>query len=324
MTDVQLIIPDSFGRGAVAPRPDAFLDTRLAGETMGTTWSARWIAPPGLPGGRVQGEIEVVFAAMIGSMSPWEPDSLISRFNRLRQGKRMDVDPAFSIVLALALDIARRSEGAFDPCLGGEVMRRGFGAVGVGAGIDGSVSGAEAWTSLLAGPQELFQPGGVTLDLSGVAKGYAVDWMAEVLGRLGVSQFLVEIGGEFVARGVKPDGMPWWVDLENPYPDGPPWRLALVDGAVATSGDYRQVREIDGARVSHIVPAAGRVSESGDLACVSVLHESCAAADAWATALFAAGDTEGLRLAEAEKLAALFQYRDAPARGSSCLMAMLD
>lgn len=324
MTDVQLIIPELSGRSAAAPRPDAFVDTRLAGQTMGTTWSARWIAPPGLVAHLVRGQIEAVFAEMIRSMSPWEPDSLISQFNRLLPGGRCTVDAAFAIVLDLALDIARRSGGAFDPCLGGEVMRRGFGPVGVGAGAEGRASGREAWESIKAGPNELVQPGGATLDLSGIAKGYAVDWMAEVLCWLGASQFIVEIGGEFVAHGVKPDGLPWWVDLENPYPEGAAWRVAVVDGALATSGDFRQVREVGGARVSHIVPAAVRFLEGGDLACVSVLHESCAAADAWATALFAAGDREGLRLAEAEGLAALFQYRDAPARGSRQLMAMLD
>lgn len=324
MNEVHLIIPDDFGRGDITPRPEAFMAHRLEGETMGTNWSASWCAAPGLKEDTVRAEFEAGFAAMIASMSPWEPSSLISQYNRLPPGGRIALDAAFAEVMALALEIAHASGGAFDPCLGGEVMRRGFGPVGIGSGKKGRAGGAGVWGQLLKDAGHLYQPGGVTLDVSAIAKGYAVGQMATALEWLGVTQYLVEIGGEFVARGLKPDRSPWWVDLENPCPGEPPWRVALVGQALATSGDYRQQIVRDGHKLSHIVPLLARDCTFGDLASVTVIHESCALADAWATAIFAAGDAAGLKLAGEHALKVLLQYRDAPARLSPALSAWRD
>ncbi len=319
MSEVHLIIPDDFGRGDITPRPEAFMGHGLTGETMGTTWSASWCAAPGLSEETVKAALEASFAEIIASMSPWEPASLISQFNSLGPGESLPIDSSFAEVMAMALRVAHASAGAFDPCLGGEVMRRGFGPAGIGAGQEGRAHGPHIWSQLLPEPARLYQPGGVTLDLNAIAKGYAVDQMGRALEQLGLSQFLVEIGGEFAGRGVKPDRSPWWVDLENPSPEEAPWRIALVGHSVATSGDYRQRRVLDCLKVSHIVPAVSRECRQGDLACVTVVHESCALADAWATALFAMGDTASLALANRLNLAILLQYRDAPARASTIM-----
>ncbi|MEQ9507300.1 MAG: FAD:protein FMN transferase [Hyphomonas sp.] len=316
MTEVHLLIPDNCGRGAITPRPEAFLDLRLAGETMGTNWSARWFSPLSVREGDVAAALEHSFTTVIASMSTWQAESLISRYNDLPPGQTIEIDAPFAEVMAHALDIARRSKGAFDPCLGREVRRRGFGP-SVLEKHRQSFYGESAWCQILPASSVLMQPGGVVLELSAIAKGYAVDQMARTLETFGVTQFLVEIGGEFVARGVRSDGMPWWVDIENPYPGGAPWRVALVGKALATSGDYRQRRQEGSETVSHIVPAAGRANDGGDLASVSVIHPQCAIADGWATALFAAGDRDGLAMADAEGLAALFQYRNAPPRLSA-------
>lgn len=319
MSEVHLLLPDDYGRGEITPRPDAFMGLHLEGQTMGTNWSASWCAAPGLPEGAVRAALEASFARMIASMSPWEPSSLISRYNRLPPGECLAIDTPFADVMTIALDVARASDGALDPCLGGEVMRRGFGPAGIGAGEEGRAHGPSIWDQLLPEPACLFQPGGVTLDLNAVAKGYAVDQMAVTLEGFGITQYLVEIGGEFVGRGVKPDRSPWWVDIENPSPAEAPWRLALIGHALATSGDYRQQIVRNGHKLSHIVPALSRACRFGDLASLSVIHESCALADAWATALFAMGDAAGLALADHLGLAVLAQYRDAPARISSHL-----
>lgn len=323
MSEVSLLIPDTLGRGDVSPRPDAFVPGRLSGETMGTSWSAVWYAPPGTREDGIQAGIEACFAEIIASMSTWVPRSEISRYNRLEAGEYLRVDTRFSEVLRLALDIAAASGGAFDPCLGRAVSQRGFGGEGCPDTEGTSLSGPAAWARIAPRGDMLFQPGGVVLDLSAIAKGYAVDAMADVMALHGVSQCLVEIGGEYAGRGVKPDGMPWWVDIENPYTEGKPWRMALCGAALATSGDYRKTRVARGERLSHIVPHPARVCESGDLASVSVLAASCTLADAWATALFAAGDREGIAMAEREGLTALFQYRDAPPRFSSRLKRWL-
>lgn len=324
MSEVRLLIPADFGRGDVTPRPDAFMGLRLKGETMGTSWSANWCAAPGLPEDTVKAALEAGFARMIASMSPWEPSSLISRYNRLDPGESLTIDAPFAEVMDIALEVARASGGALDPCLGGEVMRRGFGPAGTGAGEEGRAHGPAIWDKLMPEPGRLYQPGGVTLDLNAVAKGYAVDQMARTLENFGITQYLVEIGGEFVGRGVKPDRSPWWVDLENPSPEEAPWRLALVGRAVATSGDYRQQIVRGQHRLSHIVPASSRISQFGNLASVSVIHECCAWADAWATAFFAMGDVPSLALAGELGLATIIQYRDAPARLSARLESWME
>lgn len=289
---------------------------------MGTTWSATWLSTMDVHAGQIEAGIEQVFASTISDMSSWHTGSALSQFNRLPAGQSLEVSEDFSNVMRVALDVAKRSNGAFDPCLGSDVVSRGFGPVGLQPELTSPFTGAAAWAMLGGLGDRLLQPGGIVLDLSGVAKGYAVDRMARVMHDLGVTQFLVEIGGEFVARGIKQDGSPWWVDLENTFPEASPWRVALCRHAVASSGDYRQMRHNDGAPICHIVPHAERQDSFGDLACVSVIHESCAVADAWATALFALGD-RGVALADAENLAVLFQYRDAAARVSARLASWL-
>ncbi len=241
---------------------------------------------------------------MISEMSTWEERSEISRFNRLPADECLKIGTDFAEVLELALDIARRSNGAFDPALGREVARRGFGAQrGVNVG-DAMMTGPEAWCHLELTDGMLCQPGGLCLDLSAIAKGFAVDRCARSLSDLGVNQCLIEIGGEFVGRGVKPDGLPWWVDLEGPS-SSKDIRIAVCELAVATSGGWRQSRMESRHTLSHIVPARGQ--EDASLASVSVLHETCAAADAWATALFAIGFEGGAALAEAQGLCAILQ-----------------
>nr|WP_318781324.1 FAD:protein FMN transferase [Sphingomonas aliaeris] len=139
--------------------------------------------------------------------------------------------------------------------------------------------------------------GGLSLDLSGIAKGYAVDAVADLLAASGIAHALVEIGGELVGRGVRPDGQPWWVDLE--VPPGltlAPFRVALHGLAVATSGDYR--------RGEHTIDPRTGYPVVDPVASVSVIHRSALAADAWATALTVLGVHEGIAMAEREGLAA--------------------
>jgi thiamine biosynthesis lipoprotein len=148
----------------------------------------------------------------------------------------------------------------------------------------------------------LRQPGGLWLDLSGIAKGYAVDAIADLLRAHAIEDALVEIGGELAGCGLRPDGQPWWVDVEDP-PGGtlPPLRIALHDLAVATSGDYvRGAHTLD--------PQTGRPLAPG-IASVSIVHDSAMHADGWATALIVAGE-KASALATQEELAARIVARD--------------
>jgi len=144
------------------------------------------------------------------------------------------------------------------------------------------------------------------VDLSAIAKGYAVDALSSLLEGQRIASYLVEIGGELRARGSKPGGSPWKVAIERPLPGKPSVQnvVALRDNAVATSGGYRNYVEIDGKRLSHTIdPRTGRPVDHG-LASVSVITPTAMRADALATALMVMGPEEGYRLAEREALAA--------------------
>jgi FAD:protein FMN transferase len=292
----------------------------LHGQTMGTTWSVKLVghhsAAPALWHRAVQQTLD----AVVAQMSPWEPGSNISRFNRAAPHSWHTLPEAFAQVLQHGLDVAARSGGAYDPTSGALVNAWGFGPVPRAAGQ--SVPSAQAieqaraacgWQRLNSEPttRRVQQPGGLQLDLSAIAKGFGVDHVAHCLRAHGVQSFLVEVGGELRGEGVKPDGQPWWVSLEPPSADCPlpATRLALHGLSVATSGDYRRYLEHDGQRYSHTVDPRSGWPVRHALASVSVLHRECMAADAWSTALMVLGLREGLALADAHGLVARFVAR---------------
>jgi thiamine biosynthesis lipoprotein len=157
------------------------------------------------------------------------------------------------------------------------------------------------------------QPGGVALDFSGIAKGFAVDKVSDYLMASGFPNHLVEIGGELKGRGLRPDGHPWWVQLEPPLQGAAGTRetiIALHELAVASSGDYRKFFRQGGRRHAHTLdPRSGRSVDNG-LAAVSVLHEQCMLADAQATVLMVLGLEAGMVWAVEQGVAALFVMRE--------------
>ncbi|WP_213979212.1 FAD:protein FMN transferase [Sphingomonas sp. dw_22] len=297
---------------------------------MGTSWSARIVDAPA----NAQAEIEAVLARIVAEMSHWEPGSDISRFNRSVMGRWQPLPPQFLHVLSAALDLARASSGAFDPAMGLLADLWGFGPAGSREWLPEAHAVAEALAVSGAGHIEL-DPAGrrarrltpAQLDFSGIAKGFAVDAVAERLLGAGVPDFLVEIGGELRGEGIRPDGQPWWVDLE-PVPGArlAPIRVALHGLSVATSGDYRRAFTHGGRSYAHTLdPRTGRPLENG-VASVSVLHAQAMLADAWATALGVLGGA-GIALAEREGLAAHMVMRDGTGFAehlSPALQAMLD
>jgi len=151
----------------------------------------------------------------------------------------------------------------------------------------------------------------LALDLSAIAKGYVVDLIAAAIQQQGYERFLVEVGGELRAGGQHLDGAPWRVAIETPDVAGRAIHqvVSLEGRGMATSGDYRNYYERDGARFSHALdPRTGR-PVAHRLASVTVLHETAAEADAWATALQVLGPEAGYALAVEEGLAAYFIVR---------------
>ena len=280
----------------------------LGGETMGTTWSLRAGAPEqGLPAG-VRERIEAVLGRVIAQMSNWEPASDISRFNRAPLGTWQDIPDDFRAVLHAGLGVARRSGGAFDPAIGQCVDRWGFGPAPREVATKSPAGGF--WTAIELDGTRARRMADVALDFCGIAKGFAVDAVAHALQEAGLRHFIIEIGGELRGVGVKPDGQPWWVDIEAPPGLAlPRTRVALSGLAVATSGDYRRYFEDAGIRHAHSIDPQTGAPVLNAVASVTILHESAMLADAWATALMVSGPARGADLAEREGLAALIVTR---------------
>ncbi|GAA0611573.1 FAD:protein FMN transferase [Brevundimonas kwangchunensis] len=305
-------------------RPPSDLLWDFAGETMGTTWAVTLVPPPGKTRETFQSAIEAELARIIALFSHWEPTSELARFNAAPEGF-WAVSQPFWDLLNKAMDIADDTDGAVDPTLGALVDLWGFGPPGPrpldsfgtapSLPLDDEVAEARArsgWQSLRLNRQQraVQQSGEMKLDLSGIAKGHAVDVVSERLHALGATSHLVEIGGELRGRGVKPDGRPWWTELQQaPGSPEPRTLVALFDLAVATSGDWVRGFETYGQRYSHTLNGRiGRPIDNG-VASVTVLADTALYADAMATALTVMGPIEGPAFATAMKIAAAFVVR---------------
>lgn len=316
-----MLIPTHGKRPA---RPPSDLVWDFAGETMGTSWAVRLTAPPGLERIRIQAAIEEVLAQVVLLFSHWDPRSELSRLNAAPEGFWAVSEPFWTLLNA-ALDLADETNGAVDPTLGALVDLWGFGPPGprpldsFGQGFtvpfEDEIAAARAlsgWGRLRLNREAraVQQLGGVKLDLSGIAKGHAVDLVSERLTALGATHHLVEIGGELRGAGVKPDGHPWWVELQQaPGAPGPRTVAALFDLAVATSGDWIRRYEVYGQAYGHTLDGrTGRPLDNG-VASVTVLAETAMYADAMATALMVMGPEEGPAFAEAMGIAAAFVVR---------------
>ena len=315
----------------------------LGGRTMGTTWSVKLVAPPTADAQALTAMAQRELDTVVQRMSPWEPLSDLSRYNRAAAGGWTALPPAFAQVLRAALEIAALTDGAFDPTLGGLVDLWGFGprpfsgAPPRAQDIAGARDAA-GWRRVVMDGDSLFQPGGLRLDLNGIAKGFAVDQVAAALDRTGVRSYLVEVGGELRGTGAKPDGQPWWVELERPPVapareraslgnDGVRTLVALYGLSVATSGDYRRFFEHDGRRYAHTLDPATAAPVAHPTVSVTVLDPSCLRADAYATALTVMAPDAALAFATRHGVAALILTRGPTGleeRLSPALSAMLD
>ncbi len=294
--------------------------TTFSGDTMGTRYTVKVVDLPGHPQ-TVENDIQRELQRIDGLMSTYRGDSELSKLNRFdRTGEWFDVSPQTAAVIEEALAVGRLTGGAFDVTVGPLVNLWNFGpdktiveevptpeAIETAA-IRVGFQHVELRTDPPAVRKKL---AGLYIDLSGVAKGYAVDRVAEYLAGRGMENFLVEIGGEVRAAGNNHLGVPWRIGVERPVAGIRTIEkaVALLDLAMATSGDYRNYFERDGVRYSHIIdPRTGR-PVTHRLASVTVLDASCARADALATALMVLGPREGFELAQREKLAVLMIVR---------------
>ncbi len=289
-------------------------DTRrehlIEGRTMGTTYHVKVVSGTAGALKALKQAIEQRLDEINRSMSPYLPESEISRFNRFQEtGTEFPVSADFLRVMQTAAKVHMLSEGAWDGTVNPLVDLWGFGrgrrrdtvpAAESIAALRGEV-GFDA-IEIRAHGALVKHRAGVSLDLSSIAKGYGVDQVAVVVRRSGFTDFLVEIGGEAYAAGKRKDQQPWRVGISRPTPDARVDDLhavlTLIEQALATSGDYRNFFIRDGVRYAHIIDPRTGYPVANRVVSASVLAPDCTLADGLATALLVMGADKGLSLIE--------------------------
>lgn len=297
------------------------------GKIMGTGYSVRLgragNSVSGLRSEYVQGlaeQVHLVLQDVDTQMSTWRADSEVSVFNNSTDSDWQVMTPATTAVLAQARTTSDLSAGAFDITVGPLVDLWGFGAgsLNINNGVSNAKPSASGIREVLArvgfsaididpdnNAVRKRKPN-VQIDLSGIAKGHAVDRVAYELDSTGVESYLVEVGGELRSRGRKPDGSQWRVAIERPsVRQRDVFRvLQLDDQAVATTGNYRNFFDNDGQRYSHTIDPRTGESVTHQLASVSVVAKSTMQADALSTAMMVMGPDMAIEFAEKHHIAA--------------------
>jgi thiamine biosynthesis lipoprotein len=291
--------------------------TRFSGATMGSTYTVR-LKAPGHDDAALRDAVQSALDEVDQRMSMYRPDSELSAFNRAAGGTPVRLSEPMYSVLAAADRISRWSNGAFDVTVAPLVERWGFGTRAVREVPAAAVVTAERsrvdWRSLSLDDARLSvtkRQAGVQIDLGGIAKGYGVDRAAMALEARGVTDYMLEVGGEVRTRGVNAAGAAWRIGIEEPdaTPQRARWVVPLSGRAMATSGDYRNYFVEGGQRYSHEIDPASGAPIRHSLCSVTVVADDCMQADALATALIVLGAERGRALAEASGIAAQFIER---------------
>lgn len=286
--------------------------TEIAGQAFGTSWSVKF------RGAHDAGTLQPLIAAELerieSTLSHWRPTSATSQFNGSETTLAME-QPAELIKLGvLAQELNRASQGKYDITVAPLVDAWGFGPAGkqedpptdeqlaailARVGSDKLVIDREASTLRKTEPQ-------LQLDLGSLLQGYAADRVAALLAEQGVTDCLIDVGGELLARGS------WTVAIEDPGNAARPLRaIVLKDAALATSGTYRTAKKLGNVPVHHLLsPQTGRPVEANATLC-AVIAPTAVEADGWATALLALGPEQGLKVAAEHNLSALYLNRQA-------------
>jgi len=293
----------------------------LTGQAMGTTFNVVLVEPPeSLATDTLEEELVAALEEVDRLASTWRDDSELTAFNLDSSIDWIPVSKDFCALLKGALEVSEATGGAFDLTIGPLTNLWGFGPGGqvIDPPSADDIAAAQqrvGFEMLEADCAERLVRKDVPdlyVDLSGWAKGYAVDQLAELLDARGIENYLVEIGGELRVKGKNRDNDKWAIGIEAPSTSArvPHAILHVTDTSVATSGDYRNYFEHDGQRFSHTIDARSGRPVTHNLAAVTVVNTSTALADAMATALLVLGPDDGPQLARELGIAGYFLVRN--------------
>ncbi len=296
-----LLLGGCYGTG------DQLSEFSFNGNTMGTTYHITII------GEAINSSQRSTIATNVDSLlqefnhivSTYDDHSEISLFNRNKSITPIPVSTALSHVVKTGLEFCSKSEGAFDITVMPIVNFFGFGFE-PGENRFPNVDELDAWLQLTGCDKIELGDSSITksdprisIDLSAIAKGDGVDHVANYLISKGYSNIFVEIGGEIVTHGTNRQGKPWRIGIDRPTFGGAPGAdlqhvVRLTDMAIASSGDYRNYREVEGQRISHTIDPRSGSPIRHNLAAVSVIADKCLDADGLATCVMVLGAEQGL------------------------------
>ena len=296
---------------------------QLNGLTMGTSYQVQIVD---MPGDIEAEDLAIDISGLLRQLdtetfSTYASNSELSRFNRHGINIPFVASSAMMEVLLMAQEISALSGGAFDVTVGPLVNLWGFGpdltvfeTVPAQSQIDGERARVGfQFLQISPSTQEIWKTRDIYVDLSAIAKGYAVDQLAEYLDQAGIDNYFLEIGGELKIKGLKPGGESWVPAIEAPVEAvSQVYQIFYSRGdniAIAGSGDYRNYFEEEGLRYSHeIDPRNGR-PVTHELAAAYVIDESAARADALATTYMILGPDAAEDLASRQEQAVYFIYK---------------
>lgn len=290
----------------------------MNGETMGTYYSIK--IKTDRENNLLHNVVKAELERINNQMSVFDPTSELSLINQFSEKEWIEMSPELSDVMKTSHNIYQISNGNFDPTVGKLIDLWGF-----GVSSPKKIPTPEEISTVLKYSnfnqlkfsnnfQKIKKNNPHTyINLSAIAKGYGVDRISKLLSKAGYNDYIIEIGGEVVAKGRRDEQTDGWnVGVSKPSENGieNAYIVTLKDYAVATSGDYRNFLVFNDKRYSHTISPKTGYPVEHNLASVTVFHKKCMSADAYATALMSMGENKALNFANNNNLAVILFVRD--------------
>ncbi len=289
---------------------------KLEGAAQGTTYHISYWSELPVNGKDIEASIKKEFDAIDKTLSNYRPDSIIEIFNSTENVESQVVGNEIVSLVRVAQTVHQASQGCYDLSIKPLFELWGFRGDKLTIPNDATILKTLAQIGMehleIVDETHLRKKqANLKIDLSSIAQGYSVESISRVLEQKGVTNYLVEIGGELKTRGLKPNTQAWRIAVERPLPGEQVMQKIITmpkesPMAVMTSGTYRHYFDNQGQRYSHILDARTGRPVAHDLVSVTVIYENPVIADAWSTALLCLGQKDGMKAANAEKIPALF------------------
>jgi thiamine biosynthesis lipoprotein len=287
---------------------------QLQGEAQGTYYMVTYFD---YEGRNFQTQIDSLLKVFDQSLSLWVPNSILSKVNR---NENVILDKYFKENFKLAQQISRETDGAFDCSLGPLIEAWGFGfkqKIKLTQYKVDSLKKLVGYNKITIREDRVIKEDPrLQLNFNAIAQGYSVDLLSKFLDSKGIKSYIIDVGGEIIAKGKKPNDANWVVGIQKPTETSmgdieAQERVELYNKAFVTSGSYRKYYEENGKRYSHMIDPTTGYPVTHGLLSVTVLANTCAEADGYATAFMVMGLEKSLTfLTNRDDLDAYFIYSD--------------